>query len=252
MGSIHGLGRPPKGGHGNPLQYSCLENPKDRGAWQATIHRGTKSWAWLKQLSICTHTAEWKLSLTSSSLLLVKTSWGVVFSNGVISDFWRSLQLLSHVRLFATPWTAAGQASLSITNSQSLLKLLSIELVMPSTTSSSGIPFSSCLQSFPVLESFQMRQFFADICAGLSASTSVLPMNTQDSFPLGWTVWTSLQSQEFSPTPQFKRVNSLVLSFLYSPTLTSIPDYWKTIALARWTLLAKWCLCFLICWLNWS
>jgi len=44
MGSVPGLGRSPERGHGNPLQYSCLENPKDRGAWQATVHRTTKSW----------------------------------------------------------------------------------------------------------------------------------------------------------------------------------------------------------------
>ena len=50
-GLIPGLGRSPGGEHGNPL-YSCLENPKDRGAWQATVHRVTKRWTWLKQLSM--------------------------------------------------------------------------------------------------------------------------------------------------------------------------------------------------------
>ena len=50
-GSIPGLGRSPGGGHGNPLQYSCLENPIDRGAWRATVLRVTKSWTWLKRLS---------------------------------------------------------------------------------------------------------------------------------------------------------------------------------------------------------
>ena len=59
-----------------------------------------------------------------------------------------SVQSLNSVRLFATPWTAAQQASLSITNSQSLLKVMSIESVMPSNISSSAVPFSSCLQSF--------------------------------------------------------------------------------------------------------
>ena len=65
---------------------------------------------------------------------------------------------------------------------------------------------------------------------GASASTSVLLMNIQDWFPLGLTVWISLQSkgtQESSPTLQFKSTNYLVLSFLYGPTLTSIRDYWK-------------------------
>ena len=79
------------------------------------------------------------------------------------------------------PMTAACQASLSITNSQILLRLLSIESVMPSI-SSSIILFSSCLQFFPGTESFPMSQFFAlgGQSIGVSASTSVLPMNTQD------------------------------------------------------------------------
>ena len=56
LGSIPGLGRSPKGGHGNPLQYSCLENPMDRGVWQAIVHRVTKSPTQLKGLSTHTHT----------------------------------------------------------------------------------------------------------------------------------------------------------------------------------------------------
>ena len=71
-----------------------------------------------------------------------------------------SVQSLSHVRLFVTPWTAARQVSLSITNSWSLLKLMSIESVIP-TISSSVIPNSSSLQSFPASGSFQMSQLFA-------------------------------------------------------------------------------------------
>ena len=98
------------------------------------------------------------------------------------------------------------------------------------TISSSVIPFSH-LQSFPASGSFQMSQFFTSggQSIGVSAS-SILPMNTQDWSPLGWTGWISLQSrdsQDSSPTPQFKSINSSVLSFLYSPTLTSIHDYWK-------------------------
>ena len=54
-GSIPRSGRPPGGGNGNPLQYSCLENPKDRGAWQAKIHRATQSWIQLKRLSMCAY-----------------------------------------------------------------------------------------------------------------------------------------------------------------------------------------------------
>ena len=103
------------------------------------------------------------------------------------------------------------------------------------TISSSVVPFSSCPQSFPASGSFQMSQFFASggQSIGVSASKSVLPMNNQDLFHLGWTGWISLQSKGLSgvfsntPTPQFKSINSSALSFLYSPTLTSIHDHWK-------------------------
>ena len=99
--------------------------------------------------------------------------------------------------------------------------------------SSSIIPFSSCPQSFPASGSFQMSQLFASCgqSIGVSTSTSVIPMNTQDQSPLGWTGWISLQSkdsQESSPTPQFKSFNSSALSFLYSSTLPSIHDHWKS------------------------
>ena len=100
------------------------------------------------------------------------------------------------------------------------------------TVSSSVIPFSSCLQSFPASRSFQMSQLFTsgDQSTGVSASASVIPMNIQDWFPLGWTGWIYLcprDSQESSPIPQFKSTNSSALSFLHSPTLTSIHDHWK-------------------------
>ena len=99
--------------------------------------------------------------------------------------------------------------------------------------SSSVIPFSSHLQSFPASGSFPMSQFFESggQITGASASASVLPMNIQNWFPLGLTGLISLQpkdSQESSPTPQFKSINSSALTFLYGPTLTSIHDYWKT------------------------
>ena len=97
------------------------------------------------------------------------------------------------------------------------------------TISSSVIPFSSCPQCFPASQSFQMSQQFASRgqSTGVSASTSVLPMNTQDWSPLGWTGCSPRGSQESSPIPHFKSINSSALSFLHSPTLTSIHDYWK-------------------------
>ena len=96
------------------------------------------------------------------------------------------------------------------------------------TISSSVVPFSSCPQSFPASGYFPMSQLFTSggQSTGVSASTSVLPMNTQDWSPLEWTGWISLQSKA-SPTPQFKSINSSVLSCLYSPTLTSTHDHWK-------------------------
>ena len=108
-----------------------------------------------------------------------------------------SVQSPSRVWLFANPWTASCRASLSITNSRSLLKLMSITSVMPSDH---FIPFSSCLQSFPASGSFLVSQFFASggQSIGVSASTSVLPVNIQDWFPLGWTGWISLQSKILS------------------------------------------------------
>ena len=93
----------------------------------------------------------------------------------------QSVQSFSHVRLFVTPWTAACQASLSITNSRSLLKLMSIVLVMPSNHLIICRPLLAP-SIFPRSESFPMRQFFASgsQSIGASASASVFPMNIQD------------------------------------------------------------------------
>ena len=111
-----------------------------------------------------------------------------------------SVQSLSRVWCFATPWTTACQASLSVTNSRSLLKLMSMNRRCHPTISSSVVPFSSCPQSFPALASFQMSQFFASggQSIGVSALASALPMNVQDWFPLGWTGWISLLSKGLS------------------------------------------------------
>ena len=113
-----------------------------------------------------------------------------------------SVQSLSHVRLFATPWTEAYQFSLSITNSQSLPRAYPCPLSQwcHLTISSSVIPLSSCLQSFPASGSFQISQFFPSggQSTGVSALASVLPMNIQDWFPLERTGWISLQSKGLS------------------------------------------------------
>ena len=142
------------------------------------------------------------------------------------------VQPLSHVWFFATPRTAACQASLSFAISQSLLKLMSIELRTPSNHLIFCHPFSSCPQSFSASRSFQMSQLFASGCQsiGVSASTSAIPVNTQDWSLLGWTVRSPCSprdSQESSPTPQFKSISSSVLRLLYGSTLMSVHDYWK-------------------------
>ena len=98
--------------------------------------------------------------------------------------------------------------------------------------SSSVLPFSSWLQSFPASGSFPMSQFFPSDGQSIraSASASILPMNIQDWFPLGLLVWSPCSPknfQESSPTLQFKSIHSLVLSLLYGPTLISVHDYWK-------------------------
>ena len=157
---------------------------------------------------------------------------------------WSVVQSLSFVQLFATPWTAAHQASLSFTIARKLLKLMSIELVMPSNHLILVIPFS-CLQSFPASRPFLISQFFTwgGQSIGVSASASVLPMNTQDWSPLGWTSWISLQSKRtlnsllechsskasiLQPSAMF----TVQLSHLYMTT-------GKTTALTRWIFVGK-------------
>ena len=181
--AVPGSRRSPGGWSDNSLQYSCLENPMDRGAWWATVHRVAKCWTWLKWLSMVFGNN----SINMNTIL----NFQVQFS---------SVQSLSCGRLFVTPWITAHQASLSITNSWSSLRLMSIESGMPSSHLILCRPFSYCPQSLPASGSFPMSQFFT--CGGqsigVSASTSVLPMNTQDWSPLGWTGWTSLQSKGLS------------------------------------------------------
>ena len=110
-------------------------------------------------------------------------------------------------------------------------------------------PFSSCLQSFPASGSFPMSWLFASggQSIGTSASASILPMKIQGWFSLGLTGLLSLQSKGVSRA-HFKSINSLVVSLLCGPYMTT----GKTIALTRRTFSTKWCLCFLICYLGWS
>ena len=130
--------------------------------------------------------------------------------------------------LFATPRTATFQTSLSVNNSWSLLKLMSIELVMPSNHLILCRPLLLPPSIFPSIRVFPVSQLFAlgSQSIGVSASASVLPMKTQDWSPLGWTGWISLQPKRLSRVFS-KSINSSALGFLYIPTLTSIHDHWK-------------------------
>ena len=148
------------------------------------------------------------------------------------SYIFSSVQSFSCVQLFATPWIAARQASLFLTNSRSSLRLMSIESAMPSSHLILCCPLLLLPPTLPASGFFPVNQLFAwgGQSFGVSALASVLPINTQDWSPLGWTGCISLQSkdsQESSPTPQFKSINSSALSFLHSPTLTSIHDHRK-------------------------
>ena len=137
----------------------------------------------------------------------------------------RSDQSLSRVRLLATPWISARQASPFITNSRSSLRLISIK---------SGMPFRHLILCHPLLlltpipPSFSLFQWVNSLqwggqSTGVSALASFLPKKSQ-----GWSSeWTGWRVQESSPTPQFKSINSLALSLLHSPTLTSIHDHRK-------------------------
>ena len=156
MGSVPGWGRSTGEGNGNPLQYSCLENPVDKGAWQATVHVVTKVGDNLTSKPPPSHT-----------LSKVKFS---------------SVQLFSCVQLFANPRIAAHQASLSITTPRVHPKSCPSSQRCHQAISFSVDYFSSCCQSLPASESFPMSQLFSrgGQSIGVSASASVLPMNTQD------------------------------------------------------------------------
>jgi len=145
-----------------------------------------------------------------------------------------SVQSLNHFRLFATPQTAVHQASLPITNSWSLHKLMSIELVMTSNNLILCFPLLLLPSIFPGIRVFfHMSQFFVSGGQSISFSFSISPSNEYlglISFRMDWTVGSPCSprdSQESSPTPQLKSINSSALSFLHSPTLISIHDHWK-------------------------
>ena len=139
-----------------------------------------------------------------------------------------SVQFLSRVQPFMIPWTAAHQTSRSITNSQSLLRLMSIKSVMPSDHLILCHPLLLLPSVFPSIRVFSNESVLHIRWPNYwSFSFNISPSNEDPGSPLGWTCWISLQSKglsRVSSIPQFKSINSLALSFLHSPTLTSIHD----------------------------
>ena len=188
----------------------------DRGGWQVTVQKVTKNLTRLTRLSMrqisdrsaitnayiamlpevpietfyCGFRGSFSLVISCKSLNRMNrylSVSSVQFSRSVVSDS-------------ATWWIAARQASLSIANSRVYSNLCPSSRWCHPAISSSVIPFSSCLQSLPASGSSPMSQLFTwgGQSTGVSASASVLPMNTQDWSPLGWTGWISLQSKGLS------------------------------------------------------
>ena len=148
------------------------------------------------------------------------------------TDWFGSVQLFSRVQLFVTPWTAARQASLSITNSRSLLKLTPIELVMPSNHLNLCRPLLFLPSIFPSIRVFSNKSALRIRWPKYwSFSFNISPSSEHSgliSFRMGWLDLLAVQGTLKSLLQhQFKSINSSVLSFLYSPTITSIHDYLK-------------------------
>ena len=191
------------------------------------VKLGPEPLLWFPQIGMVKQSRHTGTSLKLDSLNNFTQALG--YRNGPVSPGSGviSVQLLSHVHLLATPWTAASQASLSVTNSLSLLKLMSIKLVMPSNHLSSVIPFSSHLQSFPASGSFPMSQFFR-WPKYWSFSFNISPSNEYSrliSFRMDWLGLLAVQGT-LNTAVQKHQFFGAQLS-VYSPTLTSIHDYWK-------------------------
>ena len=155
-----------------------------------------------------------------------------------------SVQSFSRVWLFATPWTTACQASLSITNCWSLPKPISIESVMPSNHLMLCHPLLLLPSIFPRIRVFSNESAlhirWPNI--GVSASASVLQMNIQDQSPLGWTIWISVQSKGLKSLLQHHSSEASILQLLLSLYSNSYIHTWlleKNIALTRWTFVGK-------------
>ena len=186
--------------------FELQGDPASPSQWKLILNIHWKDWCW--SWSSNTLATWWEVQFSS-----------VHFSHSVVSDSLRPHRLQDARLPCPSPTPRAYSSSCPLNR------------WCHPTISSSVIPFSSCPQSFPASGYFPLSQFFASggQSIGASASASVLPMNIQEWFPLGLvgSPCSPWDSQESSPTPQFKSINSSALSFLYSPTLTSIHDHWK-------------------------
>ena len=150
-------------------------------------------------ISICNHTTTVIKNFSHNLVYLIWES--PLYPNIKLEkEFIISVQLFSRVRLFATPWTAAHQASLSITISRSSPKLMFTDSVMPSSHLILCRPLLLLPPIPPSIRAFPMSQLFAwgGQSIGVSASASFLPKNTHNWSPLEWTGWISLQSKGLS------------------------------------------------------
>ena len=171
------------------------------------------------------HTWTFQITLRWTPPLLQK----VLLDSTSLSVQFSSVQWLGRVQLFVTPWTAACQASLSITNSGSPPKPMSIESMMPSNHLILCHPLLLLPSIFPSIRVFSNESTLHMRWPKYwSFSFNISPSNEQPgliSFRMDWLDLLGILKS--SPTPQFKSINFLVLSFLHGPTLTSIHDYWK-------------------------
>ena len=206
MGVIPGLERSPGGGHGNPLQNSCLENPVDRGVG----------------------------GLQSTGLQ----------SRTQLSN-WHSVQLLSHVWRFATPWTAARQGSLSTTNPQSLFKLMFLESVMPSNHLILCCPLLFQHSIFPSIRVFSNESV---LCISWpkywSFNFSICPSNEHSgfiSFMIDWLDLLAVQGTLKSLLQHHSSKASILWRSAFFRVQLSHPymTTGKIIALTRWTFIGK-------------